>query len=126
MKTFLLIFSLLLSTQAFSQTRKTLEADYKAILALFEATKSLSKAQLGCQSSRDCKAIALGNRACGGPSDYLIASLLNNNFKEILTLAKVTQNIERRFNIDNQVVSICIVERAPTLECIENLCQEVR
>ncbi|MCB1176973.1 MAG: hypothetical protein KDK36_05280, partial [Leptospiraceae bacterium] len=81
--------------------------------------------KLTCQSESTCKSLALGHKACGGPSSYLIYSTELTN--EELLSSKVYQYNEYILYLQNKYeagyASTCSFIQSPTLSCVNNLCQ---
>ena len=41
----------------------------------------LNEGNLSCNSDSNCEVLAIGDKACGGPQTYLIASTLNDIYE---------------------------------------------
>jgi hypothetical protein len=98
------------------------ERDYQSLRSLFAATQGLSHSYLRCASAKSCRAIPLGQKPCGGPSEYLVASVHNRNFSEILYLAERTKIREQLFNQTYGEISDCEFLEPPVLECRDYRC----
>jgi hypothetical protein len=86
------------------------------------ASKSLTAAvQLDnqCATSSDCTTAAIGARACGGPSGYVVFAIKSSNIEDIRKLAQLTTSLERQYNKETSVMSICSMVMAPTAVCDE-------
>ena len=114
---------LALSASAIADETQTRAQAYQSIQALTNATKALAQADLSCKDAVDCTVIGLGDRACGGVSEYMIASLKNANIEEIQYLANRTQEREAEYNGIYAVISICSIEMPPAFACNEGTCQ---
>ncbi|OQW48482.1 MAG: hypothetical protein A4S09_04700 [Proteobacteria bacterium SG_bin7] len=75
-----------------------------------------------CQTDIECKAIAFGVKACGGPRSYLVHSQ-TANFSELEQLVNVWNDYEREQNVKNGVISTCEFLLEPTnLRCVNSKC----
>jgi len=72
-----------------------------------------------CAKSTDCTTAAVGSRACGGPNGYIVYSSLSSNVQDIRSLAQLTTKLEREYNADNSVISICSLVMPPKPVCDE-------
>ncbi len=81
-------------------------------------------ADKSCQTNSDCALIALGARACGGPNSYEVYAKNNIDTEKLNSLAYQLETLEKKHNLDNQVVSICMVEPKPSIGCVQNQCQK--
>lgn len=77
-----------------------------------------------CNSSSDCKLVALGARACGGPETYEVYSKLHTNEKKLSELASQLEELQKAYNEKNQVASICMMEPKPSFSCSQNICKK--
>lgn len=79
-------------------------------------------AGFSCNETVGCQFLAFGEKACGGPKEYLVfPANVDLNF---LT-AKVTEYnaLEKQFNIDNNIFSDCMYLSPPTnLGCVDGKC----
>jgi hypothetical protein len=75
-----------------------------------------------CDNSAQCKVVAVGSRACGGPSSYLVYSNKTANEQAVEQLSKKITSLESQFNAENSMVSICQHLMAPGAQCVENKC----
>lgn len=75
-----------------------------------------------CDSSAQCKVLAVGSRACGGPSSYLVYSNKTANEQAVEQLSKKITSLESQFNAENSMVSICQHLMTPGAQCVENKC----
>lgn len=86
---------------------------------------SQKTADTTCDSSAQCKVLAVGSRACGGPSKHIIYSTKNVDEAEVKQLAKQLTASEKQFNAETGMVSICQHLSAPSTQCIENKCAKI-
>lgn len=66
-------------------------------------------------SISQCRAIAYGARACGGPEGYLVYSNLNTNENKLEDLISKYTSLQIERNKKDTVSSICSVELEPEL-----------
>ncbi|CAF0951276.1 unnamed protein product [Rotaria sordida] len=70
-----------------------------------------------CTTPADCTTEPTGSRACGGPNGYIVYSVKSSNAENIRLLAQKTVKLERLYNSDNSVMSICSMVMPPTVVC---------
>ena len=75
-----------------------------------------------CDSSTQCQVEAVGSRACGGPSSYIVYSTTTATTEQVTALSKKITTFESNYNAQNQMVSICQHITAPSTQCVENKC----
>lgn len=75
-----------------------------------------------CNVAGDCRALALGNKACGGPSSYEVYSVLNVNQTLLDQKAAEQRGLAEQCNIELQIASTCSVVLEPAVDCVANLC----
>lgn len=77
-----------------------------------------------CKNSKDCLAIPMGHRACGGPESFVIASKKNADLKKLENaVMQITQmDLDDQKNSSNDSASICSIEEAPNLVCLNRIC----
>ena len=80
-------------------------------------------ATFNCSAAVGCKFLAFGEKACGGPKEYLV-------FPESVDLSFLTNKVneynalEKQFNLDNNIVSDCMFVNAPTnVACVDGKCK---
>ena len=111
----LLLFLGFMPTSAFAATSS------ESIKAIYESIHVINSLDLSCQNDSDCRALPVGNWACGGPSGYIVASIHNENFPLLQSLAKVSQQMAREYNRENSIISTCVLIAAPEIKCV-NVC----
>jgi hypothetical protein len=87
----------------------------------------LSQIQAGisratCNTNDDCDALAVGHRACGGPSDYLVYSKLSSDEDELKRMAASHTAQEKLKNQKEGNMSICQMLTKPQVACKRNTC----
>lgn len=91
------------------------------IQKLHDQLKTLTQ-DLSCDNSTQCQVEAVGSRACGGPSSYLVyssKSAATETVKQVTT--KITQ-YESTYNAKNNMVSICQHLTRPAAQCVASKC----
>jgi hypothetical protein len=120
-KTLVMLLMLALTGAAFGQSQQ--EMDYADLQAVKETARHVSKFNLTCHRNVDCHVLPMGEMACGGPSEYLIASTVNPRFEVISHLAKISIELERQYNLNYEVVSTCIAIEPPRVRCVRRKCR---
>ena len=119
-----LLFVFFIVTGAFAASPRPLPTN--PVDPLLETIEILSAQDLSCQSAHDCRSLAIGSRACGGPSTYVVVSTLNSTFSIMRNLADLSVKLESDYNREHGVVSVCVLAPLPLFGCSrENQCQEV-
>ncbi len=77
-----------------------------------------------CSSDTDCEVLPLGQRACGGPASYHAYSkkLSSEDITKLEQLAQRSEELARKMNEKNQVMSACEVLRVPSASCVKDVC----
>ncbi len=76
-----------------------------------------------CETQKQCRALAVGSRACGGPSAYLAYSTLNTDAKKLKNLAKRYGLANRKFNRLTNAISNCQMVLQPPIICLNSTCE---
>ncbi len=79
----------------------------------------------GCNSVGQCRSIAYGAKACGGPTSYLIYSTSTDEAKLSREVNQYNHLVKKE-NIKNGTISNCSMLIPPTLDCKKNRCIAVR
>jgi hypothetical protein len=84
--------------------------------------QGVNNRNLSCQSDADCEALAVGVKACGGPTSYIVASKLNPDLDQVKAIitAITTQAIQD--NVAGNAVSTCEFLMEPSVSCVNNAC----
>lgn len=101
------------STESFNQERdkNQLNQLYKEIRQEIDA--------FVCKDSEEWSFTPLGQRACGGPQQY-VPYPLSEKGEELLSRITAYTQKEKEYNIKYKIVSTCIAELSPdTVECKE-------
>ena len=76
-----------------------------------------------CTDNNQCSAIAMGNKACGGPSFYLPYSTLNTDTNALEQLAKEHRDLSSQYNKVTGMMSDCAFVTAPPVACVNERCE---
>lgn len=93
------------------------------ISSRYSLIEQIAARDLSCNTDTDCATVALGNRACGGPKDYVVVSQNNADIEQIDALAIELEQKEREFNAESGQVGMCDYRMPPTVACVSNICQ---
>jgi hypothetical protein len=75
-----------------------------------------------CRSDADCQTVAVGAKACGGPSGYRAYSLLGGQQARILALAEAQRAASRRAVAGSGMASDCMMVTDPGAACLAGRC----
>lgn len=92
-------------------------------LAELEATIRQMIGEASCTTALQCRAIAFGNKPCGGPWEYLIYSTEDTDPQQFATLVETYYRLEGELNFQEGRVSDCEVPDFPLVVCEEQRCQ---
>lgn len=114
-KAFFMLAMTLSSTVSFASSELSSKMIQDTIAAI--------NTDLSCRTSDDCGSIAIGHRACGGPSEYILVSALNPHFETIKILAQKTEELEAAAAAEGGPrFSICSIELPLNASCKKNVC----
>lgn len=116
------LVSFMLISLAFAQSTEQ-QRERRSIDQFVKTVQFLAKRNLFCNTSRDCKVVTFGSRACGGPSEYALTSRYNPNFAQVEDLAERVTDKEAEYNHRYRVNSICTMLIAPSAKCVFRKCQ---
>ena len=125
MKSLLLFALVLTSTSVFANSGGSADSIKRSMAKNMAAMVELNQ-NLSCRNDRDCDVIAVGARACGGPSGFIIVSSLNPKLEQLSERARLSSQLEREYNARAGVISICSIKRAPEVGCVRNACRELK
>ena len=84
-------------------------------------------ARPSCSSSAQCRTVAVGAKACGGPAAYLPYSTQTTNEQDFPKLAeeqRVLSELYTRLRSEAQGLgSDCMLVTDPGVACVENICR---
>lgn len=90
---------------------------------LISLIDSLSGADLSCDQDNDCVVVAIGHRACGGASGYVITSRENPNLEQVQALAQQSTIEDTQAAGASGSVSTCEYHVPPVASCVQRTCQ---
>ncbi len=100
------------------------KASKEGLKSLYDDINSLIEDK-SCEAHSDCATIALGARACGGPESYQAYAPRNTDVQKLKSLAQQLETLNKTYNKENQVMSICAMEIEPNVQCVQNQCEKV-
>ena len=83
------------------------------------------KAEIGeaaCDTAAQCKTVAVGSKACGGPEGYLAYSTKNGNGAKITQMAAEDAAARKASNERSGMVSNCMMAMDPGAVCTAGRC----
>lgn len=95
--------------------------DLQHIKTLLEG---MNAEDLSCVADSDCAAIPIGSQACGGPTEYIVASRLNPRHDEVLNLADLHRRKSLEENRNVAAVSSCALLLPPDVACVSAVCNK--
>jgi hypothetical protein len=90
------------------------------IAALVAEIRSLARTG-GCTDAGDCRSIAIGYKACGGPRDYVVYCATTTNVATLRARAAELERLERE--AARGMVSDCQMVTAPTVSLGGGVCR---
>lgn len=89
-----------------------------------ELSRLIEEAGLTCKNDRDCDALPLGARSCGGAAEYtVISQLAKAQFGErIAELQAIIEEMDRDQQKASGTMGICSVLEKPAVHCIKSRC----
>ena len=111
----------------FSCSEENLETkqDYEERLTLLYQEMESIVAEGSCEKATECDFIPVGDKACGGPSGYIIFSE-DINLEKLEEIADEYTNLERTYNQKFGIISDCSLTRPPqNIGCINSACGEI-
>jgi hypothetical protein len=75
-----------------------------------------------CSNGDDCRTMAMGSKACGGPTNYIIYALSKTDEKQLAEKVKQYTDFQKELNIKYNRVSDCKFENPPTVDCLNGVC----
>jgi|SRR5690606_5463823 hypothetical protein len=99
----------------------SLEEDKKELATLKQTIETLANASV-CNENTECKFIAFGSKACGGPKSYLVYST-SIDVEKLEKLVETYNQKDADFNKKYGVISDCAAVLPPLgLRCENNTC----
>lgn len=98
----------------------TQQGDWAAILKLEDQAKAIAKVA-GCGSS-ECRAAAVGSKACGGPRYYLPYCAKTTDSAALYRKLDEVAKAEQAYNRKYQIVSTCEFKMPPQVGSVGGSC----
>jgi hypothetical protein len=76
----------------------------------------------GCDSAGQCKTAPIGERACGGPREYVLYCPLTTNEPALLAVVDSLKQAEMRHNQATGAVSTCEYRLPPSAAVVGGRC----
>ena len=73
-----------------------------------------------CTDNNQCKSLAIGAKACGGPVSYLAYSTLKTNVDKLTSLGVRLKGLHQRYNKEEGIMSDCMMVMPPAIACANN------
>ncbi len=93
-------------------------------VALKKEARALAIAT-GCTQLAQCKALALGSKSCGGPSEFLVFCAGSTDEKSLVAKAKEATEAEKAKNVAGSTMGICTALTPPKLKLENGQCGAV-
>lgn len=87
-----------------------------------EEIRALAGENVACTANEECRALAFGSKACGGPSDYLVYATSSGGAAELESAVEAFNNDETAYNQEYEVVSDCSFLMEPAVHCDAGRC----
>ena len=122
MKSLTLLFFILSSFISCESPEENLEKDRELLQLKLEEIKTYIATE-NCTQDAQCEYIAYGNKACGGPSGYLVFPS-DLNLEELEELIADYTQAEREFNAKYNQISDCAIVLPPeNIKCVDGKCE---
>ncbi len=124
MKAFRIIYSILAFVLFFSCKNNDLlgdeEADNLKLTQLYTEVETF--AQNKACAGDDCRVMAMGAKACGGPTRFIIYSLSKTDEKILAEKVKTYTDFQKELNTKYNRISDCAMVLPPNVDCVNGLC----
>lgn len=97
-----------------------MQAAFAHIDGMKTVVNHLANLSLACETSSDCAAIAMGKRACGGPTSFVITSKANPSLSALVESIQLVTQAEVEANKKFGLASICSVKLPPSVSCLKS------
>jgi hypothetical protein len=78
--------------------------------------------EASCDNAQQCKTVAIGHKACGGPESYLAYSTKGNNEAKVTSLAAAYAAERKASNVASGRMSTCSMMMDPGATCSAGKC----
>ena len=75
-----------------------------------------------CSNGDDCRTMAMGSKACGGPTSYVIYALSKTDEKQLVEKVKQYTDFQKELNIKYNRTSDCLFLSPPMIDCLNGVC----
>lgn len=96
-------------------------ADNQKLEALGKEIEEFAKNK-ACTGVDNCRSMAMGSKACGGPTSYIIYSLSKTDEKQLAEKVKQYTDLQKELNLKYYIISDCRLLIPPTLDCVNGVC----
>ena len=96
-----------------------MQAAFARIGGMKTVVNHLAQMSLACETVSDCTAIAMGQRACGGPTSFVVTSQANPSMDALVESIQLVTKAEAEANRKFGLMSICSIEMPPALACVK-------
>jgi hypothetical protein len=103
----------------------TTDAERAALERLRREARALVRAD-GCTAVAQCSVLPLGERACGGPEEYLVYCARTTDVPALRRKADAFTRAQRAYDAKHEVISTCEYRIAPTPQLVGGSCQAAR
>ena len=100
-------------------------SDQAALDRLMREARALAHAE-GCTAADQCAVLPLGERACGGPEDYVVYCPRSTDVAALKAKAAELARAQKAFNAKYQLVSTCEFRQPPTATIVGGACRASR
>jgi hypothetical protein len=124
MKTLILKFIILGFVLFISCTKETTLTPADEDQQLAQLAKDIEEfaKNKACTGGDNCRSMAMGSKACGGPTSYLIYSLTKTDEKLLSEKVKQYTDFQKELNIKYNRSSDCLFLSPPTVDCLNGVC----
>ena len=76
-----------------------------------------------CSGGDNCRAMAMGSKACGGPTSYIVYSLSTTDEKKLTGMVNEFTALQKQINLKNpNQAGTCDFIVAPKIDCLNGIC----
>ncbi len=109
-----------------SEYPPTSEKEDLARLQAMEAEIDTLVGDAACEKDEDCRAIAFGDKPCGGPWSYKVYSVTSVDTLEVARLVAAYNKFNELLNQKHGWMSDCMVVSEPRVGMIAGRCEAIR
>jgi hypothetical protein len=91
-------------------------------LAAAERRLTATIGAAGCETAAQCRVVAVGHKACGGPADHLPYSIVDTDVRAVEAVAAEHRALAQRANTLRGAISDCMLVEPPPLACVAGRC----